>query len=305
MPASESSKKQKKKKSTYTYSGCWTCRKRHLKCPEEKPECSRCLKAGLTCAGYDFRFGDAGSDRTFRRPVGAAASARSRQPALTSAAVNEILEDLDLRTESCRKGPFSVLSLRPKSLDNFCSQHSPSVANAKDGRGNMKAASQASSDTIAATPGLAQVRFNPSNMEPIPAMARELNLLTLPPKQARLFEFFTTTLFKTLSPMSDSPSNPFRHVYPALALEGLAAGPENASSRLAILHGICGTAAWSLRYLDSSYNALSVYHDGQTLQYIQQTIERQQVFDDALLPAAIMVCLAGDNVAGRVELWGR
>lgn len=35
--------------------GCWTCRDRHKKCDEEKPECFRCQKAGRTCGGYGQR----------------------------------------------------------------------------------------------------------------------------------------------------------------------------------------------------------------------------------------------------------
>lgn len=149
------------------------------------------------------------------------------------------------------------------------------------------------------------IKHDPASQKAAFTMVQEPNLLTLPSKQAKLFEYFATTLSATFSPMSASPDNPFRHLYPSLALEGLGANPEHASSRLAILHGICGTAAWNLRHVDSSYADLSLYHDGQALQYIQQTIERQQALRDALLPAAIMACLTGDNVAGRIELWGK
>jgi hypothetical protein len=31
---------------------CNTCRRRHVKCSEEKPICSRCTKGGFTCEGY-------------------------------------------------------------------------------------------------------------------------------------------------------------------------------------------------------------------------------------------------------------
>lgn len=32
--------------------GCWTCKARHLKCGEEKPQCNRCVTAGRVCDGY-------------------------------------------------------------------------------------------------------------------------------------------------------------------------------------------------------------------------------------------------------------
>ncbi|KAM3073947.1 hypothetical protein ACMFMG_008563 [Clarireedia jacksonii] len=33
--------------------GCFTCKRRRVKCDEAKPECRRCLKLGVTCRGYE------------------------------------------------------------------------------------------------------------------------------------------------------------------------------------------------------------------------------------------------------------
>ncbi|EXJ90600.1 hypothetical protein A1O1_03703 [Capronia coronata CBS 617.96] len=49
-PASEASKRQAAKRRTKT--GCLTCRKRRIKCGEEKPVCKNCVKAKRECAGY-------------------------------------------------------------------------------------------------------------------------------------------------------------------------------------------------------------------------------------------------------------
>ncbi|THV46208.1 hypothetical protein BGAL_0406g00080 [Botrytis galanthina] len=35
-----------------TRTGCWTCRKRRVKCDEEKPNCARCKASGFKCDGY-------------------------------------------------------------------------------------------------------------------------------------------------------------------------------------------------------------------------------------------------------------
>ncbi|VUC29260.1 unnamed protein product [Clonostachys rosea] len=35
-----------------TFTGCRTCRKRHAKCDEAKPECGACRRLGLDCGGY-------------------------------------------------------------------------------------------------------------------------------------------------------------------------------------------------------------------------------------------------------------
>lgn len=36
-----------------TRTGCRTCRQRHIKCDEAKPECLRCTRTGRQCGGYD------------------------------------------------------------------------------------------------------------------------------------------------------------------------------------------------------------------------------------------------------------
>ncbi|WLF79323.1 arginine metabolism regulation protein II [Lodderomyces elongisporus] len=38
-----------------TFKGCHTCRSRKIKCDLGKPHCQKCIKAKLTCAGYDIR----------------------------------------------------------------------------------------------------------------------------------------------------------------------------------------------------------------------------------------------------------
>ncbi|KIW46939.1 uncharacterized protein PV06_02559 [Exophiala oligosperma] len=43
------------KAKTKTFSGCWTCRARKVKCDANRPECNRCRKAELKCEGYGLR----------------------------------------------------------------------------------------------------------------------------------------------------------------------------------------------------------------------------------------------------------
>lgn len=40
---------------TKTFTGCWTCRARKIKCDVERPTCNRCKKANLTCEGYSIK----------------------------------------------------------------------------------------------------------------------------------------------------------------------------------------------------------------------------------------------------------
>ncbi|KAJ5747152.1 uncharacterized protein N7511_008848 [Penicillium nucicola] len=43
------------RKRTKTFTGCWTCRTRKIKCDESKPCCHQCFEKGLSCEGYTAR----------------------------------------------------------------------------------------------------------------------------------------------------------------------------------------------------------------------------------------------------------
>lgn len=38
-----------------TFTGCWTCRNRKVKCDLGRPHCNRCLKSKIKCEGYDIK----------------------------------------------------------------------------------------------------------------------------------------------------------------------------------------------------------------------------------------------------------
>ncbi|KAJ4127957.1 hypothetical protein NW768_008240 [Fusarium equiseti] len=52
-----------------SFSGCWTCRAKHVKCDEAKPACNRCQNAGVECEGYGVRISWASvrNPTTFKR----------------------------------------------------------------------------------------------------------------------------------------------------------------------------------------------------------------------------------------------
>lgn len=51
--SAESAKRKPKRAKTFT--GCWTCRARKVKCDLKRPGCMRCDKSGLECGGYDIK----------------------------------------------------------------------------------------------------------------------------------------------------------------------------------------------------------------------------------------------------------
>jgi Zn(2)-Cys(6) binuclear cluster domain-containing protein len=52
FPSTNSGLNSKAKKGRRTKTGCLTCRKRRIKCGEEKPICANCIKSKRNCEGY-------------------------------------------------------------------------------------------------------------------------------------------------------------------------------------------------------------------------------------------------------------
>lgn len=55
LPPSSTSTSSSKIKRSKTFTGCFTCRSRKIKCDLTRPHCEKCIKAGLICAGYDIK----------------------------------------------------------------------------------------------------------------------------------------------------------------------------------------------------------------------------------------------------------
>ncbi|KAL2698473.1 hypothetical protein AAEP93_009861 [Penicillium crustosum] len=114
---------------TRSFTGCATCRSRHVKCDEGRPECSMCQYFGLSCGGYkkDIFFDFEDSSRShgvrFRRPLFSLKEREHMSQCLVSSAppktTLKIISNID---EECEKatisdeieihqGPFGVFRL--------------------------------------------------------------------------------------------------------------------------------------------------------------------------------------------------
>ncbi|CAG8233277.1 unnamed protein product [Penicillium nalgiovense] len=142
MPDISSNNAKVTKQRTKTFTGCWTCRDRRVKCDEEHPHCRRCQRNGWVCKGYGLRLGwsQTPGGRSHRRQL------RSPLPdadhGLSSAAVTALLVELDgCSADDCaqQRGPFSVFSISSSpetqgsghpNLPNL--EDAPSTANAEE-----------------------------------------------------------------------------------------------------------------------------------------------------------------------------
>ena len=109
----------KRKQRTKTFTGCWTCRSRRVKCDEARPHCQRCRRSGWNCQGYNVRLGWSAHRRAPRRQI--CSSERPQGDTLSLGMLMNILTDLDEYSGdavSQSRGPFTVFSVAlPRSLD--------------------------------------------------------------------------------------------------------------------------------------------------------------------------------------------
>ncbi|KAJ5280432.1 hypothetical protein N7478_005804 [Penicillium angulare] len=123
--ASQASRRAESSTHTRSFTGCGTCRNRHVKCDEARPTCSMCAEYGLSCAGYknDIFFDTEFPDNRirFRRPLLTEKERQRMSQWLISAApprsTNRLLLRLDEEVESHENngeeiqlvvGPFGV-----------------------------------------------------------------------------------------------------------------------------------------------------------------------------------------------------
>ncbi|RTE85152.1 hypothetical protein BHE90_000315 [Fusarium euwallaceae] len=131
-----------------TFTGCWTCRSRRLKCDETKPECIQCQLKGISCGGYHTRlqwmrpasiYGHVDND-TPSEPQDMHRRRLLPASRMKSLGIEAALSDIDkaaTRSTSKSCGPFSVFAIEksssaPESLPLACEEPEASVGHTED-----------------------------------------------------------------------------------------------------------------------------------------------------------------------------
>jgi len=278
-------------KHTKTFSACWTCRKRHVKCDELRPECARCVKGGFECQGYGIKLVWIDPDtqereQNIRRAIGAPAI-YDHDSSFMRVDVQHALETLENCSTDAKGltfGPFAVFAIR-----NFASaaRHwSNETAGGVEARQNSAYddASEAPTEytfdgdedmelivspsingalTVGGRRGSASTISSDAFQEWVgfsssPLQSRHLDLLPRPAEQRELIHHWTSFVCWHLVPV-DRPDNPFRSVFTPMALAGLNSPSNRSSGQVALFHALCATSAFSRAHLlQGEANALTL-----------------------------------------------
>ncbi|KAJ5529138.1 hypothetical protein N7527_002531 [Penicillium freii] len=115
-PRKQTKRLRQTKQKSVTFTGCWTCRSRKVKCDErQRNGCGVCQKSGLECAGYDVNLcwmtdKKRNIQGLRRRQI---RLEQSTSPSISDDEINRILSSLDKISTPSRTicvGPFAIFS---------------------------------------------------------------------------------------------------------------------------------------------------------------------------------------------------
>ncbi|KAK9367110.1 fungal-specific transcription factor domain-containing protein [Lipomyces kononenkoae] len=301
---------------TKTFTGCWTCRRRKVKCDTTRPYCQRCCKSGLRCEGYDIELCWVTGSETV--PPSAIKRNAMRQQVSAPLVfpldkVDQMLVDLDLlnapviTSETLSLGPFSV----------FQSQtYSPEEVSVEPCAGQPASLLEySSSPENTGTPAPRDVEL------PLPLLSlRVRSSVYRDPLAGMLMDNYVHNVADLLQPIFH-PRNPYSSIYVPAAMRGsvdllLGVGSTVAAppSYVAIFYSLLAASVFHLRGSmgrGTQLDELGMKFRTKAFQYVRkalqessarvQTLERP--YPDAAL-AAILTLVTTDVMEGRmVEYW--
>ncbi|KAH7155775.1 fungal-specific transcription factor domain-containing protein [Dactylonectria estremocensis] len=266
-----------------TFTGCWKCRTRKVKCDETKPACLACRRIGVRCTGYDAKFIWVEDDGQI-----VASQGRRILPCASTWKGVEVL-------------PSDVVDLLISECD-------------VDGDGSV----ELSVDQSFSTSSWKTITHNPfsmfqgtRSMPPQPQSAQApLSLLPTSIPQAMesfpdstwdeifLFHHYVTHAAVIMMPY-EHPRNPWQSQYPATALALLSSGHKSMYSAM-LSHAAFNVA--HLRGLDTRMVRLGSKYYGEAIQELLHTIAGDNL-DFPTTMASMMSLMFAELYSGSSGSW--
>lgn len=292
-------------KRTKTYTGCWTCRDRGVKCDLGKPHCVRCMRSKRVCDGYGIRLlwveqqqNDAPHPqrRLFADPA-------RHNPIFDEDHINAALEDIDSPDHACdiQIAPFTVFRLscapqneRPADEDQSLKHSTPSSHRSHYSHTAAYEGLRASCNGSSSPLSHVKVQVL-SLLQPFLASA------TI--EERKLFRHWVSYLSGVFLPTPRS-DNPFRTIFIPLALASAEADKPR-PGHAALLHCIYATSAFHLAQRQDcpEYAAVAVKHQEIGLRYLRQSIAESGEGQHEATLAAIIMMTSMEVITGIPLTW--
>ncbi|KAL3473169.1 fungal-specific transcription factor domain-containing protein [Aspergillus californicus] len=282
---------------TKTFAGCWTCRRRKVKCDSRRPQCNRC---GDSCEGYDvdlFWIDEGEGQRPCTVKRKAMMIHDSQLPASCSLIeIDKMLFDLEAMVEELGAGTvgaFSAFGVEVGDSDLESDTPSSTITSSTSklcGRGPI--------DYAWASPALPELQLEmPSYLDS---------------DRAELMHNYIHVVADLLQPASHA-RNPYRSIYAPKAMQaavtcfvGVGGIPSQAST--AVFHALLAVSAFHMHgYLPhvQRYGALGRLHRLKAVESLQKSIAAPGTEIDHHLTMSAMLSMVSIDLmeGGMSDFW--
>jgi len=290
------------------FTGCLTCRSRHLKCDEARPTCRRCSDAQLTCAGYHgYRAGVRWVS------VEGPANFRSGAPSLLEDGTRPMHETLV---------SFSETAVVPHSARTEADcLPSPAVDEAEAVLGVDLLLQDADNDPVQRchnnTPtdvpslsshALPLTPHYPGAVENSLTIRRHLDLSPSTHLQLKAIEYWVSHLSDALSCVP-GPLNPLKRIFMPIMYEGARCPGTQSNASIALFYLVCSAAAFHLSAHStddrerSDYLTFALSYQSDGVRHLNHSLMKDDVDDREGILASLLMCLTYEPATDQRGFW--
>ncbi|KAH8675351.1 fungal-specific transcription factor domain-containing protein [Xylariales sp. PMI_506] len=259
-----------------TFTGCWKCRERKVKCDEGRPGCLACKRLGLQCAGYT--------------------------PKLVWVRGNEQIQSADgRRMLNCKATWAGYDTLSSDLLDILITRHDEVSDPRQPGGLAYPEASHYNPFTVflAAVPRQLEPHAGYDCLDLIPGQL--LDFPDFSQTDRFLFHHYVTQVAAIMMPYSH-PRNPWKFHYPAAALHQISL------NQGALYSAMLSQAAFNVAHLrggsdGSEMTSVGARHYSSAVQNLIQQIGRQGEADFAAMITSTLTLMFAEIYAGESQKW--
>ncbi|KAL6887165.1 fungal-specific transcription factor domain-containing protein [Trichoderma longibrachiatum] len=293
-----------RKQVTRSFSACWTCRRRRVKCNGGGLPCIPCRKHKVECEGYGVKLvwvdPKTGAYPPFRRRSMDLEHTWRGQPVLNEERLQRLVDEVDdIEAASLEPSPpynpFAVFSACPSKVharaDDSITDRSPTGFAAIESRPSTPPPARSSCSLLSEDFGFVARSLTPTL----------INCLSASRDEAMMFHHYVTWIAPLMIPV-DGAGNPWKSVYPSTALCS-----SSAASR-ALYHAILAQSAFNIANLHKDNHASSrreesvaLKHYGASLRQLSQSlsITKEEEYDACAATLYTLMILEG-NARGSV-----
>ncbi|TFB02655.1 hypothetical protein CCMA1212_005592 [Trichoderma ghanense] len=295
-----------RKQVTRSFSACWTCRRRRVKCNGVGPPCTPCRKHKVECEGYGIELvwvdPKTGTYPPFcRRSMDFEHTWRG-QPVLNEKRLQRLIDEVDdIDAASLEPSP----SFSPFTAFSACPSDIRAEADDPTTDKSSSSMSSGAMESRPSTPPPARSSCSPLS-EDFNFVARSLtptiiDRLSASRDETMIFHHYVTWVAPLMIPV-DGAQNPWKSVYPSTALRD-----SSAASR-ALYHAILAQSAFNMANLHKDNRASSrrkesvaLRHYGASLRELSQSlnIAREEEYD-ACAATLYTLMISEGNARGSV-----